>query len=146
MSENTLPHACFSAHSQWDAHILYFHSTSFVQQVCKRKVVEHSCSTVWCAFHICATAHALLYLAHLRFASRHRSLVGSLIRYSTLLVETLPITLNIKVDLRMCFTQTSVINLALLSEQHSPQVVSPATSYFKVTQSSFLMRTERMKI
>ena len=51
--------------------------------------------------------------AHLRFARGHRSCVGKVIRCSTLLVNRLPITLCSKIDLRRCFTQTSVINPAL---------------------------------
>ena len=81
-------------------------------------MTEHSCPTVslkssWCAFHFVQRHTHLLCFAHLRLACRHRSLVGRVIRCSTLLVNKLPLTLNIKIDLRMCFTQTSVINLAL---------------------------------
>ena len=44
-----------------------------------------------------------------------------MIRCLTLLVNKVPITRNTKIDLRMCFTQTSVTNVALLPEQHSLQ-------------------------
>ena len=107
-------------------------------------MIGHRCSTVslkrpWYAFHIVQLVRTLLYLAHPRFVHRRRSLVGRVVRCSTLLVNNLPITLNIKIDLCMCFTQTSVINLAPLPEQHSPRVMSPNSFYIEVTQISFLL-------
>ena len=54
----------------------------------------------------------------------HTSLIVRVLRCSTLLVNNLPIILNVKLDLHMCFTQTWVIHLALLTEQHSPQQIT----------------------
>ena len=42
---------------------------------------------------------------------------------------------HIKLGLRVCFTQTSVINLALLPEQHSPQGMGPTSSYLKINSN-----------
>ena len=63
--------------------------------------------------------HTHTHLAHLRFAKRRWPLVDRVKRCSTLLVNKPLITLNIKIHLRMCFTRTLVIKLALLPEQHS---------------------------
>ena len=42
--------------------------------------------------------------------------VDTVIRCATLLVNKLPTTPNIKMDLRMCFTQTSVVKLGVLPD------------------------------
>ena len=89
---------------------------------CKRNVIEHSCSTAplkspWCAIHI-VQRHTHLFIPLISDAhtdSRAK-------RCSMLLVNSLPITLNTKIDLHMCFIWTSVINLALFLEQHSHQL------------------------
>ena len=77
----------------------------------------------------CAMAHTSPHLAPLRSAHRHRSLASGLTRYSILLANQLSITLVIKIDLRRCFPQISVINLALLPKKHSPQFPSHSMFY-----------------
>ena len=83
---------------------LMFHPCStifmFVKQMYKRKVIEHRCSTVPLKKALmrvshCATAHKLLDLAPLRIADRPLSLVGVVVRCSTLLVNKLHITSHV---------------------------------------------------
>ena len=92
---NTSPHAWFFIAFMHCAFTVartefYLRSTKdeFVKQVCKPKVIEHSCSTVTlkslgCPFHI---AHLYrrtpLHLDHLRFAYRHQLVVGGVTRCS----------------------------------------------------------------
>ena len=94
-------------------------------QICGRRlntVVRRATEKSAVLLRHCATTHPLLCLAHLAY--RHRSLVGGVMRSSTLLVKKLSITWRIKIDLRTCFSQTVMIHLVLLLEQHSPQCVS----------------------
>ena len=119
----------------------------FVKQVCERKVIEHSCSAMQLKkslvrFPHCAMTHELLYLPHFRLAYRHRTLVGRMIRSSTLLVNKRLITLNIKID-----SPGSRWSIWLYCQtKQYPQVMSPTSSYFKVTQIWFPFRTARMNI
>ena len=62
-------------------------------------------------------------------------------RCSTVSCYNLRIMLNIKMDLRMCITQTKVISLALFPEQHTPQVMSPTSFVLKVMQTLYPLRT-----
>ena len=145
---NNSPHACFATlfalviHSGTQSSLLPQHFVRLVWLFSElasgrwlNAVVQPCHGKVFGAISaFCNGTHTLFNLAHLRFAYKHQSLFHRVKRCSTLLDNKFPITLNIKVDLRMCFTHTSVINLALLPEQHSPQIMSPTQSYLKVTQ------------
>ena len=72
-----------------------------------------------------------LHLAHLRFAPKKDTKdFDGVKRSSPLLRNRLHILLNIKMDLPKYITQMEVINLALLSETHNPQVVRPTSFHF----------------
>ena len=88
---------------------------------------------------LCNGTHTSLHLALPRSGNRHRSFVRRLTRFSTLLVNKLPVALNIEIDLCICCTQTSVINLALLPEQHSLQTTE-ITTYLKDRSESLEKR------
>ena len=67
------------------------------------------------AFMLCALTVARIFLRS-TFSSQIRTQ-----RTWTTLIAVSCHNLHIKIDLRMCTTQTKVINLALLPEQHTPQ-------------------------
>ena len=118
------------AHTQFDVRSTII---KFVKQIGQRRVIEFCCSTLplkspGFAFHNLQRHTHFMNSLISDFAFGHRPLVGRVIKCSTLLVNNLTITLNIQMDLRMCFTQTSVTSLALLPEQHFPQVMDQPTS------------------
>ena len=136
---NTSPHACFQrfqalrvtmegTHSSFPQHTVFLASLLTLSRFAEgdatlkfNRAFEKSLVRLPC----CAMAHTSPHLAPLRSAHRHRSLASGSTRHSILLANQLSITLVIKIDLRMCFPQISVINLALLPKKHSPPLSKP---------------------
>ena len=127
-----------TSHHGISTHLLHFGVTGFLLSP---EVIEHSCSTEplkspWCTFH--GLQKDIQFFMSLLLDS-HTDIVQLLVGchdVNTVGQQFVHHSDHQGRSAHVCFTHTSVINLALLSEQ-DPQVMSPTSSYLKVTGNLF---------